>query len=500
MRIVTKIVVFTILVITMWSCGKQEKTTYYYPSSFYRGMQAKPTNSEPEPYVALNQRDSQNVTIGWHPYYLEDGIDNYDFSLLSAVIFYGYQWNKDTTEQEKTENVIDTWYETELVEKAHTKGCKVLFSVSNYGALRSKQFFDSLALQQDFMDEVMAYLKMRDADGVELDFPTVSENNRGELTQFIKRFSIRLKQYNPEAVFYVSLPFIDRNNAFDIKEIQPYVNLFIIGGNNNANLDYTELDNDAIAPIQSLYNDSASIATSYKHYMGKGINPFQTILELPYYTTIKRKDEKTDEDYHEFLTYQQFQERYGANDLFYDKITMSSFIKLPNPKGSGDYRVYFDDSTSLGAKYDWALSNGFRGVGIWSLGYDNGYHELWEMLNSRASKVPSVEAVNAPFSIGSYFSRNYELFRVWFSLIVFLVFLAAVVGMLHWKSRDSLTNLHTFKLYYLVIGAFILFALLAMFNVLVIKPFLIVILGIVLGAVLTYFINMYINRRIQREP
>ena len=500
MKIILKIVVFFILVVTMWSCGKQDKATYYYPDSFYRAIELKPTNDEFKPFVAENKRDSQNVTIGWHPYYLENSISSYDLGLLKTIIFKGYQWNKDTSEQVRNDKIIRAWYETELVEQAHFYGSKVLFSASNYGALRSKQFFDSTALQQDFTDEILAYLKMKDADGVELDFPAVLTNNRDDFTSFIKSFSIRLKQYKPDAELYVSLPFMDKNNAFDIKAIQPYVNLFIISGNNDANLDYSQLDNEPIAPVQNPYNDESSLATAYKHYTGKGINPYQTVLELPNFTTIKRKDKKTGEDYNEFLTYQQFQERYAGNDVFYDKRAMSSFIMLPNPAGSGDFRVYFDDSTSLGAKYDWALGNGFRGVGIWMLGFDNGYHELWRMLDNRANRVPSSSISSSPFAVDSYFSRNYDLFRVWFTIIIILIFLPAVIGMLHWKSRDVLTSLRTAKVYYLIIGGFVFFALLNAFGLLMLSPFLIVIFGIIVGALLTYFINLYLNKRIRKEP
>lgn len=540
MRIVTKIVVYVVLVLAIWSCEEQEKATYYYPSSFYRGIELQLSDNIKKPYQAEHQRDSQNVTIGWHPYFLEEEIDNYDFSLLSTVIFYGYEWTNDPSESDQVEKVIDTWYDTDLVEKAHEDGCKVLFSVSNYGALKSKDFFESKALQQDFIDEVLVYLKMKDADGIELDFPAVLNSNRDDLTQFIKDLSFSLKRYNSNADLYVTLPFVDKNNAYAIKAIQPYVTLFVIGGNNNANFNYGKLDNEPIAPIQNPYDDKKGIAFSYKHYTGKGIEPFKVVLELPYYTTIKNQsaltiDNKVEIDslfteelkrmkdipqevkdsllvekrrlkvdsveyYNDFLTYQQFQQDYGTQNIFYDKIAMSSYINIPNSNGSGDIRIYFDDSTSLGAKYDWALDNGFRGVGIWSLGYDNGYHELWRMLDSRTHKRPSTNAVNAPFSTGSYFARNHQLFRVCFTLIIVLVFLSVFMAMLHWKSRDSLTSLHTFKLYYLIVSGFLMFFVLVKLNLLVITPFVFLVFGTILGAVLTHFINKYINKRIEREP
>lgn len=497
MKGITKIVVLSFIAIVLWSCGGEEASVYHYPSSFYRNNQLKLESIALEPYEAKQERDSQNVTIGWHPYHLKDAYKSYDFSLLHTVIFNGYEWRGDHTEA-----VIDAWYETEMVDEARNAGCKVLFSASNYGALRTKSFFDSTSLQMDFIDEVLAYLKMKNADGIELDFPAVSRKNRNDLTNFVKTLYIKLKQSDLDAELYMSLPFFDDNNAFDIKAISPYVNLFIIGGNNNANINYSLGDNEPIAPIENPYNDSASIAGSYRHYSGKGISPFKVILELPYYTTIKQKEDigqDSFEYYNNFLTYDKFMKDYGHQEIFYDAEAYSSFVKVANPEGEGDLKLYFDDSTSLGAKYDWALSHGFRGVGLWSLGYDNGHKELWKMLESRSQRVPSMESAASPFSVGSYFSRNYSLFQIWMTLVVFLTLLAAVIAMLYWKSRDSLTHLRSFKLYFIIIGGFLGFLVFAKLDFLGF-PFLVMIIGIALGAAMTYFINGYINRRIEREP
>lgn len=504
MKGITKIVVLSLIAIGLWSCNGGETTVYHYPSSFYRNNHLKPENFVLKPYEAKQERDSQNVTVGWHPYYLNDAYKSYDFSLLHTVIFNGYEWTGDNTEE-----VIDTWYETEMVDDAQAAGCRVFFSASNYGALRSKKFFDSPKFQKDFIDEIMAYLKMKNADGVELDFPAVAADNRDDLTNFIKTFYIRLKQYDLEAELYVSLPFIDENNAFDIKAISPYVSLFILGGNNDANINYELGDNEPVAPIENVEDDSAGIAASFRHYNGKGISPFKLLLELPYYTTIKKRESTEEKDslgniiydyYNDFFTYEKFMKEYGHKDIFYDPISYSNYVNVDNPDGEGDLKLYFDDSTSLGAKYDWALDRGFRGVGVWALGYDNGKSELWKMLESRSQRVPSyVSAASAPFSFGSYFSRNYVMFKIWLTAIIFFSLLTAIIAMLYWKSRDSLTHLRTFKVYFLIIGAFVGFLLLFNFGILT-TPFLVILIGLVFGAIMTYFINGYMNRRIEREP
>jgi spore germination protein len=48
---------------------------------------------------------------------------------------------------------------------------------------------------------------------------------------------------------------------------------------------------------------------------------------------------------------------------------------------SGRYRmVYFENPDSLRAKYRLVKDKELGGVGIWALGYDGGYQELWKLL------------------------------------------------------------------------------------------------------------------------
>ena len=44
--------------------------------------------------------------------------------------------------------------------------------------------------------------------------------------------------------------------------------------------------------------------------------------------------------------------------------------------------MYYEDVTSIGAKYDLANRSGLRGTGIWALGYDDGHTELWDLIGS----------------------------------------------------------------------------------------------------------------------
>jgi hypothetical protein len=63
--------------------------------------------------------------------------------------------------------------------------------------------------------------------------------------------------------------------------------------------------------------------------------------------------------------------------------------------------LYWDDTTSLGLKYDLVNSDGLRGVGIWNLNYGGGATELWNALAGHFRRCTSVTLTASPASAQS---------------------------------------------------------------------------------------------------
>ena len=77
----------------------------------------------------------------------------------------------------------------------------------------------------------------------------------------------------------------------------------------------------------------------------------------------------------------------------FDPKSSSSYILLKD--GNNDYRqLFFEDVKSLSIKYDWIKKNKIGGVGIWALGYDNGYPELWDLLTDKFSQEQETTLYN----------------------------------------------------------------------------------------------------------
>src|SRR5438093_10320449 len=60
--------------------------------------------------------------------------------------------------------------------------------------------------------------------------------------------------------------------------------------------------------------------------------------------------------------------------------------------------LYWDDTVSLGKKYDLVNSSGLRGVGIWNLNYGGSAPELWYALAAHFTGCSGVNIAFAPAS------------------------------------------------------------------------------------------------------
>ncbi len=70
------------------------------------------------------------------------------------------------------------------------------------------------------------------------------------------------------------------------------------------------------------------------------------------------------------------------------------------------HHVWFDTDTSLGLKYNLAETNALQGVGIWALGYDGAYSELWNELRKRYGQPSAIR--NTSIQIGTFvLKQNY---------------------------------------------------------------------------------------------
>ncbi len=335
------------------------------------------------------QRSSDKIVFGWHPYWMGEAYKSYNFSLLSIVSYFSYELNARTGDY----NTVHQWATTSLIDSAKKYNTKVLLSVTNFGAVNNATFLGNMEAQATCIRRLKDLLRLRGGDGVDIDFEVIPKAYRKQFNNFVVDLATSLKRENPRYLVSLCMPAVDLDSIYDVQQLLPHVNHFVIMGYEFYGANSREAG--PIAPVASGgYWWKYNLELSVKDYTTAGIPPNKIIMGLPYYgvewQTYDLKVPSATRKFIKYLTYSQIQKEHGPIFCCEDEVSMSRYFLY---RIGNDYRqIWFEDSTSLSKKYDWVLSKKLGGVGIWALGYDNGYNDLWHLL---AAKFTSQEAATS---------------------------------------------------------------------------------------------------------
>jgi spore germination protein YaaH len=320
-------------------------------------------------------------TFGWHLYSKGSAYLDYNFSLLWGIAYFSYFVDPETGGYEN----IHEWKSTALVDSAHAHSCKVFLAISNFGAHNNTTFLENPAAYRTLSDSIRVLLKLRHADGVNIDFEGIPGAQRAAFSSFFAFLSRELKKDNPANLISVSLYAVDYQHVFDIPALNPYADFYTLMA-----YDYYGGFSAYAGPVSPLKSSPTwgknSIETSVNYYLNAGVKPEKLIVGLPYYgaewvTNTGDIPSKADKFY-SHPTYGDIEHIYMDSlqiQSSYDPQSETNYFTFCDPKGNLR-QVWFDDRHSLESKYNWIKKKHVSGIGIWALGYDHGEQELWELL------------------------------------------------------------------------------------------------------------------------
>jgi spore germination protein YaaH len=322
--------------------------------------------------------DTNYKVFGWHPYWCGNAYKSYNYSLLSMISYFSYELNPETGFYKSIYN----WRETGLVDSAKKHNCKVLLTISCLNSQGCSTFLNSSDAQKNLIATAITLIRERDADGLTLDFENVRNADRSKFTNFIIDLATTLKEENEEYLLSVALPAVDFENVYDFSQLNMYVDLYVMMG-----YEYHGENSQVAGPVAPLSNGNKwnefTLKNSVDEYLANGIPPKKFLLGIPYYgaewKTKHLKFPSSAESFIKYYTYRQAKEITGNKRGDVDNTSMSKFYAYSDR--ASDYRqLWYEDSVTLGAKYDFVKKKKIGGIGIWALGYDNGHDELWRLL------------------------------------------------------------------------------------------------------------------------
>jgi GH18 family chitinase len=330
------------------------------------------------------------IVYGYYPYWISQW-ENIRWDLLTHIAYFAVEINSS--------GGIDArhgWPDTNFVDTAHIYGvrvdlCFTLFSGSGIAAL-----VGSPTRRADTIEMMITEMEAGGADGINIDFEGLESGTRDNFTTFIRELREALdSRMHHDKRIGIAGPAVDWTNSFDLLELSRYIETYFIMG-----YGYHWGGSSKAGPMGQLrVTDSwrPHISISYErtldHYTSLVPPELRSkiILGVPYYG---EEWPVSSLNIHAATTGTGSSRTYavarraveGGRTRNYDLDAENAWYSYSS--GGVMRQTWYDDEESMASKYQLALEQDIGGVGMWALGYDEAYPELWSVLDAYFTAEP----------------------------------------------------------------------------------------------------------------
>src|SRR5262245_55699429 len=271
---------------------------------------------------------------------------------------------------------------------AHAKGVRVVptFQLFDSGSLsKMTAFLGSAAAQDKFIGQALNLMARRSADGANFDFEPMPASLTPQYVAFLAKFNTAMDARFPGATL------VNATSAGAppslITGLVPIVDAMFVMTYNYRWTGSTVTG--AIAPLDHASRNVKIHMNRFAAYAPKS----KLIMGVPYYgydwpVTSAVPNATVQSDKTKFgavtsVTYASARSFLAAHPEVarqYDALEGSSFFSYWDATKTTWRQAYFEDERSAADKYRYAIDTGYAGVGIWTLGNDAGYREMWNAL------------------------------------------------------------------------------------------------------------------------
>lgn len=340
--------------------------------------------------TAAEQKSLSSAVFGYLPYWVYNDPPLYfQFDLLTHIALFGFEVNA-TGAIENPSN----WPWNDLINAAHSNGVKVIMCTVQFDNDTIHKIITDQTVKNNFFEKVKGKIETYNLDGINIDFEGLHKSDR---ENYINSFMAELTDYvhtnvGAEKEVSFAAPAVNWSswNLPGLAAACDY--LFIMG------YDFWGSWSTTAGPSAPLAGTNFNITrtltnTSDGYGAVVSSNPEKLILGVPYYGNNWRTKSMSEgstvydnNSYNGSRKYSTAKSELGSRDLLW-----SSNYKTPwyTYESNGKYyQTWFDNDSSLGLKYDLAKSKSLKGIGMWALGYDKQYPELWDVLRDKFFYIP----------------------------------------------------------------------------------------------------------------
>jgi len=367
---------------------------------------ARPTSNSYS-VLSLTNKNLRNdyIIYGFLPYWSLEKTHHFQLDKLTDIAYFALEIDKDGhirtyNDEGYIEPGYNNWRNSEkltnLINEAEKYGIRLSLTIISHDDAITEAFLNCRDCWNAFFANLTSELEFRNIYNVNLDFESIDladQNNRKKYSEFINFINIELdKKYADSFVTVSTLPdSMTKPKLTDIESLSRYADAIFIMA-----YDFHRPTSETAGPIAPINgaekNREYDVTTMLKDYLSVS-PPNKLILGVPYYGynwKVANSSPKSDRipgdeetGFSISQTYKDVMEViFKYNPVTnWDSTSQSPYFSYINEeKGYVQRQVYYENKDSIRAKYILAKQNNLAGVGIWALGYDGGYQELWDLL------------------------------------------------------------------------------------------------------------------------
>jgi spore germination protein YaaH len=336
------------------------------------------------------------------------GFPSWNFSLLSTVAFFGLHVNDNGTfAADSGSNVWNSSQLTGLLSAAHLAGTKVVLTIilQDFSA-GTPHMCAGLANRATTVSQTVAEVTGKGVDGVNLDYEGLGgscangQSPRSAMTDLAHQLRGALPIGSYLSIDTYASSAGDPAGFFDVPGLSPNVDSFFVMAYDqeysnwrHAPLNCSSFCLGPTSPLTGYYYNDTTDASQYM----AAVPASKVILGIPYYG---RKSCVAS------AVANQYPSGAVSADAYRDAVGEPGALGVQpgsylvhhdanDPSGQDRWdswyntslgctrELYWDDTASLGKKYDLVNQDQLRGVGIWNLNFGGGAPELWSELSAK---------------------------------------------------------------------------------------------------------------------
>lgn len=332
----------------------------------------------------LYNPDYKMQVFGWHADFIGTAYQDYQYNSLTSVAYHGCR--VILRDDGFLEYDYGDWFSSSvqgLIQRTDTDSCNMLLALT---CDDDKAIAELLSSEENrtqcvkFVSDLVT--EKPNVEGLVISFEGMPFNLKEEFNEFVERMKKSLDVFDKALV--VAIPPARGQNKYDLKTINNFVDQFVMLGYN-----YYYSGSYKPGPVSPLRQSKEwgelNVQQGVTEYLSFGVPRNKLIVAFPYYGAmwkIGKDGDKTRPIFYgnppinEIL--QNIKDANAEDSIQYDESAATAICTYT--RNDARYVVYFDNVQALTDKYNWVKSQKLAGIGMWTLGYDEGETQFWDLL------------------------------------------------------------------------------------------------------------------------